>query len=202
MTMPDTFQEGSNWQQSSEPYTIIQVHEADCWPVDDNSGSGTKDQLADGLHPVIAIGGRTAADGRPINVTGVVVSYRAGLTTATGLAQVNIADGAIVRQYVANVLTYSGGSAATFETAPVVGQPVYVDDSDDLSEGVTLSMSPLNDAGVKNPQAGILFYCQDEYADAMVGGPNTASTFDTSLSNSLVEQEYCVLLLNVSRDLA
>ena len=202
MTMPDTFQEGSNWQQSSEPYTIIQVHEADCWPVDDNSGSGTKDQLADGLHPVIAIGGRTAADGRPLNVTGVVVSYRAGLTTATGLAQVNIADGAIVRQYVANVLTYSGGSAATFETAPVVGQPVYVDDSDDLSEGVTLSMSPLNDAGVKNPQAGVLFYCQDEYADAMVGGPNTASTFDTSLSNSLVEQEYCVLLLNVSRDLA
>jgi hypothetical protein len=202
MTMPDTFYAGTNWQQSSEPHTIIQVQESDCWPVDDRSGTGTKDQLADGLHPVIAIGGRTAADGRPLNVTGVVVSYTgAGAGAATDLVRVNIADGTIVRQYVANVLTYSG-TPATFETTPVPGQPVYVDDSDDLSEGVTLSMSPLSDAGLRNPQAGVLFYCQDEYANAQVGGANATTTFDVVLANSLVEQEYCVLLLNGSRELA
>lgn len=201
--MPATFQSGTDWQQSSEPHTIVQVQESDCWPVDDRSGSGTKDQLAGGLHPVIALGGRTAADGRPLNITGVVVSYTgAGTGAATDLVRVNIADGTIVRQYVANVLTYAAGDAATFEQAPVPCQPVYVDDSDDLAEGVTLSMSPLNDADVKNPQAGILFYCQTEYANSQVGLANTASTFDTVLANELVEQEYCVLLFNGSRELA
>jgi hypothetical protein len=202
--MPDTFYSGTDWQQSSEPHTIVQVHESDCWPVANNSGSGTKDCLAPGLHPVIAIGGRTAADGRPLNITGVVVSYTgAGTGTSTDLVRVNIADGVIVRQYVANVTAYSQGAPDTFETAPVPGQPVYVDDSDDLGEGVTLSMSPLNDSGtLKNPQAGVLWYCQDEYANSQVGGPNEASTFDASLANELVQQEYCVLLFNGSRDLS
>ena len=202
MTSPDTFQAGTNWQQSSEPLTILQVHEADIWPVADNSGSGTKDEIATGLHPIVAIGGRTAADGRPLNLTGVVVDCLEGLVEAEDLVQVNIADGTIVRQYVANVLTYSGASANTFEQAPVVGQPVYVDDSDDLSEGVTVSLSPLNDADVRNPLAGYLFYCQDEYADNTVGGPNVDSTFDTALANSLVEQEYCVVLVSAARELA
>lgn len=205
--MSDVFQLAP-WQDTSGPYVTVAVHESDIWPVDDNSGSGTKDSIFDangdyaGVHPVVAIGGRTAADGRPLNVTGVVVSATPGLTTALGRVVVNIADGMIVHQWVANVLTYSGGSANTFETAPVVGQPVYVDDSDDLGEGVTLSMSPLNDAGVANPQAGILIYCQDEMADSAQGGPNATYTFDTSLANELVEQEYCVLLFNGSRDLA
>ena len=203
MTMPDTFQEGTDWQQSSEPHTIVDVQESDCWPVDDRSGSGTKDQLDDNLHPIIAIGGRTAADGRPLNLTGVVVSVNLSvLGTATDRVEVNIADGTIVRQYVANVLTYSEGTAATFEQAPVVGQPVYVDDSDDLSEGVTVSLSPLNDADVRNPLAGYLWYCQDEIADGQVGGGRATATFDTSLANELVEQEYCVLLINAARELA
>jgi hypothetical protein len=98
-------------------------------------------------------------------------------------------------------LTYAGGNPATFEQAPVVGQPVYVDDSDDLSEGVTLSMSPLNDADVRNPLAGYLFYCQDEYADAGVGGPNSSSTFDGTLPNAATEQSYCVILVNAAREL-
>jgi hypothetical protein len=201
--MPDSFYSGPNWQQSSEPHTFVDVQESDCWPVDDRSGSGTKDQLADGLHPVIAIGGRTAADGRPLNLTGVVVSCNISAAgTATDRIVVNIADGTIVRQYVANVLTYSGGSPNTFETAPVVGQPVYVDDTDDLGEGVTLSMSPLSDAGLRNPLAGYLWYCQDEIADGQVGGSRATATFDTSLSNSLVEQIYCVLLVNAARELA
>jgi hypothetical protein len=202
MTMPDEFQQGTDWQQSSGPYVEVDVHESDIWPIADNSGSGTKDALADGLHPVVAIGGRTAADGRPLNLTGVVVSFTPGLTVPTGIARINIADGMIVRQYVANVLTYAAGVPATWETAPVPGQPVYVDDSNDLSEGVTLSMSPLNDADVRNPLAGYLWYCQDEFADAAVGGPRTASTFDGTLLGSLVEQEYCVLLVNNGRELA
>jgi hypothetical protein len=182
---------------------IVTVHESDCWPVDDRSGSGTKDQLDEGLHPVIAIGGRTAADGRPLNLTGVVVSYSgAGSGNATDQVRVNIADGYVVRQYVANVLTYAAAVPATFEQAPVVGQPVYVDDSDDLSEGVTLSMSPLNDADVRNPLAGYLWYCQNEMADAQWGGARSTPTFDTSLANELVEQEFCVLLINAARELA
>jgi len=201
--MPATFYAGTNWQQSSEPHTIVAVQESDCWPVDDRSGSGTKDQLAPGLHPVIAIGGRTAADGRPLNLTGVVVSYAGtGSGTATDRVEVNVADGTIVRQYVVNILTYSGGSANTFETAPVVGQPVYVDDSDDLAAGDTLSMSPLNDADVRNPLAGYLWYCQDEIADGLAGGSRSTSTFDTSLANELTSQEYCVLLVNAARELS
>ena len=195
MTEPATFKEGSDWQQSSDPFDSVEVQESDCWPVDDRSGSGTKDQLDDGLHPVVAVGGRTVADGRPNNVVGVVVSVNlSSLGTATDRVVLNIAQGAIVRQYVNNTLTYSGGSSATFETAPVVGQPVYVDDSDDLSEGVTLSMSPLNDADVANPRAGVLWYCQDEIADGQVGGSRATATFDTSLADEAVEQEFCVLL--------
>lgn len=202
--MPAAFYSGSDWQQSSEPHTFVEVQETNCWPVDDRCVAGSKDQLADGLHPVVAIGGMTAADGRPLNLTGVVVSCNISAAgTATDRIVVNIADGAIVRQYVANILTYSGGSAATFETAPVVGQPVYVDDStSDMAAGVTLSMSPANSAGTLNPLAGYLWYCQDEIADGQVGGARATATFDTSLSDSLVEQVYCVLLVNAARELA
>jgi hypothetical protein len=185
------------WEDSSGPMVVRKFHEADIWPVADNSESGTKDAIADGLHPVVAIGGRTIADGRALNLTGIVTSFEAGLTTATGLVEVNVADGVIVRNWVANVLTYDGeGAIATYETAPMVGQPVYVDDSDDLSEGVTLSMSPLNEDDLPNPLAGYLMYCQDEYADAAVGGPNSSSTFDDDLADELVEQAYCIILTN------
>jgi len=207
--MPTSFYYGTDWQQSSSPHIIRQVAEGDVWPVDDNSDSGAKDNLLTGgvynpaLHPVVAIGGRTAADGRPLNFTGIVTDVTPSATQAESLVRVNVADGAIVRNYVANVLSYSGTVATTFETAPVPGQPVYVDDSEALTAGVTLSMSPLSGQGLKNPQAGVLFYCQDEYPNDMVGGPNAAATFDTSLSNSLVEQVYCVMLNgSPSRDLA
>jgi hypothetical protein len=209
MTMPTDFQTGTNWQQASGPLCIVDVQESDCWPVDDRSGSGTKDTLAAGKHPVVAIGGRTAALGRPLNVTGVVVSFTGtdDSGTATDRVEVNIADGYIVRQWVSNILTYGAGpnyDPATFEQTPVVGQPVYVDDSHDLSEGVTLSMSPLNAGAspLKNPLAGYLWYCQDEIADGVAGGARAAATFDTSLPNAKTEQEYCVLLINGARDLA
>lgn len=201
--MTTEFWSGTNWQQASEPQINIDAQESDCWPVDDNSESGAKDQLAPGLHPVIALGGRTAADGRPLNMTGVVVSYEGtGSGTSTDRVVVNIADGYVVRNYVANVLTYVATVPATFEQAPVVGQPVYVDDSDDLAAGVTLSMSPLNEDDVRNPLAGYLWYCQDEIADGLAGGSRATSTFDGTLANSLVQQEYCILLVNAARELA
>ncbi len=195
------------YEQSSGPIVSRQVEESNVWPVYDNSQT-TKDSLLDangnynGVHPVVAIGGRTAADGRPLNLTGVVMDVTPSSTLAESLVRVNIADGMIVRNWVANVLTYAQSAPSTFEQAPVVGQPVYVDDSASLSSGVTLSMSPLNDAGLRNPVAGHLFYCQDEYTNDMVGGPNTASTFDNALSNSLVQQVYCVILSNGWRELA
>ena len=195
--MPDEFQ-GHPYQQSSGPYVIVDVHEANIWPIADNSVSGAKDALADGLHPVVAIGGRTAADGRPLNLTGVVISFLAGLTVPVGIAKINIADGMIVRQVVNNLLAH----AATFETAPVPGQPVYVDDSAALGAGVTLSMSPLNDGGLRNPLAGYLWWCQDEMANAIAGGARLAATFDDELADEEVEQEYCVLLVNNGRELA
>ena len=198
--MPDVFQSGTDWQTSSEPNVNVTVQEPDTWPVGARSVSTTKDLLADGLHPVVAIGGMTAADGRPLNVTGVVVTYTAGLTQAKGIVTVNIARGAIVRQYVANILTYNGGAPATFETAPVIGQPVYVDDTDDLGEGVTLSLSPLNVAGLVNPLAGWLWYDQTEIIDDGVGGPNYSADWPKTWLNSLVETEVNVMLSGGGRD--
>ena len=199
---------GEDYEQSSGPIVVRQVHESDVWPVYDNANVTTKDSLLDangnynGVHPVIAIGGRTAADGRPLNLTGVVMDVTPSSTLAESLVRVNIADGMIVRSYVANVLTYAQSAPSTFETAPVPGQPVYVDDSQSLGTGVTLSMSPLNDGGLRNPVAGHLFYCQDEYVNDMVGGPNATTTFDSALSNSLVQQVFCIVLSNGWRELA
>jgi len=191
--MPDDFLSGTDWQGSSGPYIERQVALADLWPEGLNSesdGAGDKDILADGLHPVLAIGGQTAADGRQVGqLTGVVVHYR-----TTGLVQMNIARGMIVKAYVASVLTYDQRGAATFEIAPIIGQPVYVDDSDPLASGVTLSLSALNNDGLVNPLAGWLWYDQDEYLDAGVGGPNVAAIWPLTWANELVEAEVCVLL--------
>ena len=205
MASVNYFYQGTDYEQASAPLVNVDVQETSVWPVDDRSVSGTKDTLADDKHPIVAVGGRTAADGRPLNVTGVVISYTGtdDSGTATDRVVINIADGYIVRQYVSNILTYSSdGDPATFETAPVVGQPVYVDDSAALSDGVTVSLSPLNSAGVRNPQAGVLWYCQDEIADGLAGGSRSSATFDSSLPSAETEQVFCVLLLNVSRDLA
>jgi len=201
MTEPTTFKSSTDWQQSSEPLVIVDVQEGDCWPVDVRSESTTKDQLDEGLHLIIAIG-EYAAPGRPLNVTGVVASMNMSvLGTATDRVQVNIAHGAIVRQWVSNILTYAGQAPSTYEQTPVVGQPVYVDDSADLSAGVTVSMSPLNWNDVENPLAGVLWYCQDEIADGQVGGARAISTFDTALPNAATEQEYCVMLVAGFREL-
>jgi len=199
--MPATFRTGTDWEQSSGPLIPFNVHEKDIWPISDNSRSGTKDELEPGHHPVVAIGERTAAF-RGQLLTGVV--YTVAENSINGdydFIVVNIAPGMIIRDYVANVLTYVAGVPATFEQTPQPGQPVYVDDSDDIGEGVTLSMSPSNENGDDNPLAGYLTYCQDEMGDSFAGGPNEAPTFDTALANSLVEQVFCIVLTNATRDI-
>ena len=200
--MPETFQAGTDWEGSSGPLVIVDCQESDLWPVDNRSESTTKDQLFEGCHPVLAVGD-IATPTRPLNVTGVVVSCditTAG--TATDRVRLNIAHGYIIRQYVSNILTYSGQAPNTYETSPVVGQPLYVDDSADLGEGVTLSMSPLNWNTVENPLAAVLWYCQDEIADGLAGGARATATFDTGLADEHVEQEYCVMLVAGFRELA
>lgn len=200
---------GHGYEQSSGPLTIVDVHEGDIWPIADNSIIA-KDAIGIGLHPVVAVGSRAVgipADGRPMNVTGVVISFSAGLTTRTGRVRLNVADGYIVRNYVANVLTYTGGDGPlTFETAPIIGQPVYVDDSDDLGAGCTLSLSPLNAATtqLRNPMAGVIWYCQDEYIDAAQGGPNIDDgegyIWTPTWDNEYGEYDLCILLANGWRE--
>lgn len=203
MTEPATFYGDTlhDWQQSSEPHTFVDVMEGDCWPVDVRA-EGTKDQLDDGLHPFVAIG-ELVAPTRPLNLVGVVTSVNMSvLGTATDRVVINIAHGSIYRQYVSNILAYTDSAPTGWETSPQVGQPVYIDDSADLSAGVTLSMSPLNYAGTENPLAGVLWYCQDEIADGQVGGARATATFDDELAEEAVEQIYCVMLVAGFRELA
>jgi len=205
--MPTEFYTGTDWEDSSGPICPVVVHESDVWPVDDNSESGAKDSLLDanslwnGVHPVVAIGTRTHAR-RPLQRTGVVMFVTPGLTTASSQVVVNCADQMVVRNYVANVTSYSGTVAHTFEQTPYPGEPVFVDDSQALGAGVTLSMSPLNEDGLENPLAGHLHYCENEMRDDMVGGARKAATFDSTLANSLVEQAYCIILSSAKREMA
>lgn len=199
MTTYSEFVHGTDWQQSSERPCHIKVPETDIWPIDDNSESQAKDALADGLHPVVAIGTRLlVADGRPNLPTGVVISYDA----TSLIAVVDICAGRIVRQYVSNIDGYpeNGNPADSWEDEPAAWQPVYVDDSDDLGAGCTLSMSDTNEDGLANPLAGYLVYCQDEYYDYLIGGGQTDSTpFPLSWSNTETEEHLvCVLLTNAT----
>ena len=196
---------GLGYETSSGPVVIVDVHESDIWPIADNA-EAAKDAIGLGLHPIIAIGGRIAADGRPMNVTGVVISYLPGLTVATARLAINIATGYIVKNYVSNIDGYNAGVAAnSWEDAPVIGQPSYVDDSSDLGAGCTLSMSPLNDANpaLPNPMAGVLWYDQDEYVNAAQAGGVLEATWPKAWSNVATgEHLVCILQINGARDLA
>ena len=184
----DEFVKGPSWQGSSGPYVHVQLDNADIWPegLASEVGGGAKDVLADGLHPIVAIGGQTAADGRQTDqLCGVVVSY-----LDDHLVQVNIAKGMIVKAKVANIRTHP----ATYEAAPVLGQPVYVDDSAALSMGVTLSLAAANSAALVNPLAGWLWYDQTEYLDGGVGGANIAAQWPKSWSAGFAEYDVYVLM--------
>jgi hypothetical protein len=182
--MPVEFYSGTDWEESSGPYiNLMYDGSVDLWPWGINcesDGAGDKDLLADGLHPCLAIGDKA---NRATNDVGVMVTYNA----AADLAIMNVAQNFMFKAYVANVLTYGGGNPATFDTSLAVGDPVYVDDSPALTDGVTLSRSPLNAAGNGNPLAGYIDYPQDAYADFPVGGPNCASSMPITVANSFVE---------------
>lgn len=180
------FQAGPDWQESMGPELMRQVSLADIWPE-----GAPKDDLADGDHPVVALGAQTVADGRPNQPTGVVVSYE----SVSGIVVVNLAPGQIVLQDVANVLTYAASVPDTFETSLNFGRAVYVDDSaGDLGVGTTLSLSPDNDAGLANPLAGYIWRKQSEIDDTGIGGGNT-DPFPITVANSLVETNLAVLLV-------
>ena len=193
------FYSGSDWQQSSGLVLARKFHLADLWPVGAGSevGGGAKDELADGLHPVVAIGpsGPVWALGCRHNLTGVVMSYNA----ATTIAELNLADKVVVRNYVANVNFYDWDGTAYYAATFDIGAAVYVDDSSVLSSGVTLSLSAFNEEGSANPLAGYLMYCQDEYMDTGVGGPNQEMLWPKAANaGALVEVELCVMLVNDS----
>lgn len=183
---------GSDYEQSSGPIISRQFAVTDLWPVGlhGKCDGSACDILEAGQHPVVAVGPNVAngtKSSRPVNLTGVVTSY-----TNDYLVTLNLADKVVVRAYVANVTAYP----ATFDTSMAIGEPVYVDDSHELGDGCTLSRSPHNSDGADNPLAGYLYYCQDEFYDRGVGGAGQTATWPKTVDNSLVEAEYCVMLVN------
>lgn len=190
--MSATFKAGPDWECSSGPILTRDFDaSADLWPhgADSELPAGDKDVLEDGLHPVLAVGLKAQ---RPINLTGVVISYN----DANDRAQVNLAEKVCVKNYVSNVTTYSGTVPASYDSTVDIGRPVYVDDSSHLPAGVTLSMSPLNNnGGQANPLAGYIFYCQDDYVDTGVGGAGANVSYPRTAADDS-ELEYCILLVN------
>ena len=179
--MPNTeFYKGTDSEGSSGPIIPRNVQSDDCYPHSTNVAG--KDVLANGLHPFQAFGSQAAADGRGVlQKCGVLITYNA--TILRGVF--NVAPGSIYRQYVLNTLTYNGGVDATWDATFDIGQPVYVDDSAaaNITAGVTLTLSPNNDAGLVNPHAGWLWYDQTEDESAGVGGAN-ADAWPKTASNA------------------
>jgi hypothetical protein len=189
--MPDEFYSGTDWEGSSGPIIPRTVDASeDLWPIGAGGeiDGGDKDVLADGLHPVLAIGPRAQ---RPRNLTGVVMSYRSDNDRAV----MNLADKVIVKAYVSNILEYTGGAANDYDESLAIGEPVYVDDSGPLSAGVTLSRSPLNESTTANPLAGYIWRCQDQYDDSGVGGVD-GDVFPMTLTDTHHETLLCVMLVN------
>ena len=195
MASADEFYNDPDWEGSSGPIVSRTADASeDLWP--NGTGAmgeidgGDKDVLADGLHPVLAVGPKAQ---RPRNLTGVVITYQ----SVNDRAVMNLADKVIVRQFVSNILTYNKGlgTAGTFDQSLAVGEPVFVDDSGPLSAGVTLSRSPLNESGSANPMAGYIWRCQDQYDDSGVSGED-GDVFPMTLANAAVETELCVMLVN------
>lgn len=195
MTATSTFYSGTDWQQSSGPYLNRYVEEADLWP--EGAGGeidgGNKDELAPAsatqseLHPVLAVGARA---NRPRNLTGVVVQ-----SVSANKVLVNFAEGFIVRQYVANITGYSAGAANAWDSSLEAGDPVYVDDSGPLAEGVTLSRSATNESASANPLAGYIFYCQTGYVDSDLGGLHSTAGLPITASSSATEFDLAAIYL-------
>ena len=186
--MTATFYSDNNYECSSGPYIERKAVTDDLWPEGTQSGSGTKDTVSAGEHPFLAIGAQAQ---RPYNVVGVVITYE----SLTDMAVLNVAPGFIARNYVANITGYNGGAANAWAATLDKHVPVWIDDSNDLAEGVTLSRSPANDAAAGNPLAGYTWPAQDEWTDSGVGGGNTdpyPKSFASGSATSYLTQ--CVML--------
>jgi len=165
-------------QSTSGPIINRAVNLGDTFPqgLGGAIGGGNKDVLVDGLHPVLAIGPQAGfGAGRAYYETGPVATYNAD----NGRVIINVAPGFGHKNYVANILSYG---AVVYSATYAIGAPVFVDDSDNLTAGCTLSLSPLNVDGDDNPFYGWLQYDQRDYDDSGVGGagaylawPRTAS---------------------------
>ena len=193
--MPNHFITGTDWEQSSGPIISRMVHVADVWPQGTGAmgeiAGGDKDVLANGDHPAFAVGAKA---NRPNNLVGVVMTYEDDAT----LVVLNMADKFISRQWVANVLSYGTSVPNAWDAILALGDPVYIDDSEALSPGCTLSRSPLNQANSPNPLFGYIWYCQDDYADEGVGGPNHAAGLPLGVLSTFVETLVCVMQVNDS----
>ena len=163
--MPNDFLTGPDWQGSSGPYVNRMVWYEDFWPHSVNGPAG-KHAIADGDHMFLAVG-PTAQ--KPINPVGVSVSYN----SATHTAVLNFAPGFIAKAYVCNITTYAQGSASAWSATLDFGQIVYVDPSDDLPTGVTLSLASADDKAANNPRAGVVWTAQTEDPNTGIGGSNT-----------------------------
>lgn len=171
-------------QSTSGPIVSRAVNLGDIFPqgLGGEINGGDKDVLIDGLHPIFAIGAQAGAGaGRAYYETGTVLTYSAD----NHRVLLNVAPGHGNKNYVANILSYG---AVVYSATYIIGMPVFVDDSDNLAAGVTLSLSPLNVNGDDNPFHGWLTYDQDDYDDTGVGGAGAHTAWPrTASAQALVE---------------
>lgn len=187
------FYEGPGWEGSSGPIQPFMAHLNDddttdlAWPC-----VAPFDTLDNGEHPILALGRKA---NRPRNVTAVVMTYNSDTDTAV----FNVADKFISVQYVANVNSYSGTTPNGWQNTIYPLDPVYVDDSlaiAALDAGCTLSFA--QDGGIgENPLAGYVVWCQDEYDDQAVGGPNTSQGINQPAEEGVIGLvTLCIMQVN------
>ena len=122
--------------------------------------------------------------GDPFQATGLVAGstfcgtvINPGVVTTDEMIISNVADGAIFRHNVRNVLTWVGGPAEATWGPINLGNPVFYDAQEDTANGIKLSTSPLNSAGAANTLFGHVVLMQDEdSSDFPKGAALVAST--------------------------
>jgi len=111
--------------------------------------------------------------GDPAAVTCVTAGQElTGTVLSAGVARnpyvsLNVADGAIYRHNVRNVLTYDAQAAEATWGAINVGDTVYYDETQDALTGIKLSTSPLHGpsgAPIASPVFGKIVMLQDQTA--------------------------------------
>jgi hypothetical protein len=107
--------------------------------------------------------------------TGALTGTIVALDGEDGIAVINVAKGAIYAHNVRNVLTYSGGSEATFGQI-TIGARVYYDPSSTMPSGCYLSLAPINATGENNTPFGWVVMLQDETANDFPKGSSSSGS--------------------------